>query len=134
MHEIGMFMFTRLPALCRSIVTLTAMCFMVLSASSCSSGSGGNPAAPSAPVAAAAITVQPANQSVPMGIPATFTVTAVGSSLNYQWERKGAATAGATGSPYTLPATAFADNGAAFSVTVTNSAGAVTSTTASLTV
>lgn len=127
-------MFTRLPALCRSIVALTAMCFAVLSASSCSSGSGGNPAAPSAPVAAAAITVQPANQSVPMGIPATFTVTAVGSSLNYQWERNGVAITGATGSTYTIPATAFADNGAAFSVTVTNSAGAVTSTTASLTV
>jgi hypothetical protein len=69
-----------------------------------------------------------------MGLSATFAVTATGSSLQYQWAKNGAVIAGATGSSYTTPATTFADTGADFSVTVSNSAGTVTSNAASLTV
>jgi hypothetical protein len=69
-----------------------------------------------------------------MGLSGTFAVTATGSSLQYQWARDGAAIAGATGSSYTTPATMFADTGATYTVTVSNSVGAVTSNAASLTV
>ena len=103
-------------------------------ASSCSSGSQAPTSAPPPPVIAAAISNQPVDQSIPMGLSATFSVTATGSSLQYQWARNGAAIAGATSSSYTTPATIFADTRADFSVTVSNSAGAVTSNTASLTV
>jgi hypothetical protein len=86
------------------------------------------------PVIAAAISQQPVDQSVPMGLSATYSVTASGAPLNYQWAKNGAAIAGATGSSYTTPATTFADTGANFTVTVGNSAGTVGSNAASLTV
>lgn len=85
-------------------------------------------------VLAPSITSQPANQSVPMGLSATYSVTASGTSPQYQWQRNGAAIAGATASSYTTPATTFADAGASFSVIVTNAAGSVTSSDASLTI
>jgi hypothetical protein len=69
-----------------------------------------------------------------MGLSATYSVTATGSSLQYQWAKNGAAIAGATSSSYTTPATAFTDTGATFTVAVNNSAGTVTSNAALLTV
>lgn len=69
-----------------------------------------------------------------MGLLATYSVTATGSSLNYQWTKNGAAIAGATSSSYTTPATAFSDTGASFTVSVSNSAGTISSNAASLTV
>jgi hypothetical protein len=69
-----------------------------------------------------------------MGLSATFSVTATGSSLQYQWARNGAAIASATSSSYTTPPMTFADTGATFTVGVNNSAGTVTSNAASLTV
>jgi hypothetical protein len=69
-----------------------------------------------------------------MGLSATFAVTATGSSLQYQWAKNGVAIAGATGSSYATPATTFADSGANFTVTVSNSAGGISSNAASLTV
>lgn len=43
------------------------------------------------------ITTQPTNQDVPMGRPATFTVSANGTApTQYQWSKNGAAIAGAT--------------------------------------
>jgi hypothetical protein len=54
--------------------------------------------------------------------------------LGYQWKKNGANIAGATKSSYTTPATTAADNGALFSVTVSNAAGSVTSNNATLTV
>ena len=81
------------------------------------------------------IVVQPASVSVPAGAPATFTVTASGDApLSYQWKRDGAAIAGATAANYTLAATALGDNGAGFSVNVSNPAGALSSTAATLSV
>lgn len=92
-------------------------------------------ASPPAPaVVPASISAQPADQSVPMGLPATYSVTAAGSSPQYQWARNGAEIAGATGSTYVTPATGFADTGSRFTVTVSNSAGTVTSHAALLTV
>jgi hypothetical protein len=69
-----------------------------------------------------------------MGLSATYSVTATGSSLKYQWAKGGAAIAGATSSSYTTPATVFSDTGASFTVTVSNSAGTISSNAASLTV
>jgi hypothetical protein len=69
-----------------------------------------------------------------MGLAATYSVTATGSSLQYQWAKSGVAIAGATSSTYITPPTAFADTGATFTVTVSNAAGSITSNAASLTV
>ena len=81
------------------------------------------------------IVVQPAPVSVPAGAPATFTVTASGDApLGYQWRRDGVAVAGATAASYTLAATALGDNGAGFSVDVSNAAGVLSSTAATLNV
>lgn len=84
---------------------------------------------------AASIAVQPYNMTVAAGQPVTFTVTGAGSpTLTYQWQRNGSNISGATRASYTIPATAAADNGAVFTVTVSNSLGSVTSNSATLTV
>ena len=81
------------------------------------------------------ITTQPADQSVKSGGTATFTVAAAGTApLTYQWQKNGAAIAGATGATYTTPAVSGTDSGARFTVTVSNSAGSITSRTARLSV
>jgi len=127
------FMSNRFPHT-RLILATTVIWCIAAGTSSCSSGSQAPTGAPVPPVIAAAIANQPVDQSIPMGLSATFAVTATGSSLQYHWAKNGAVIAGATGSSYTTPATTFADTGADFSVTVSNSAGTVTSNVASLTV
>ncbi len=82
-----------------------------------------------------AITTQPLNTTVLMGATATFTVVATGTTpLAYQWKKNGADIVGATNASYTTPVTIAADNGAAFSVVITNIASSVTSNSATLTV
>ena len=54
--------------------------------------------------------------------------------LGYQWRRNGANIAGATAQDYTIAAAALSDNGARFSVVVTNTLGSATSADAVLTV
>jgi hypothetical protein len=81
------------------------------------------------------LTSQPADQSIHVGQTATFTVAATGTApLSYQWRRNGSAIAGATAASYATPAAALGDSGATFAVTVSNSAGSVTSRAALLTV
>jgi hypothetical protein len=81
------------------------------------------------------ITTQPANHTVTAGQTATFGVTATGTgTLTFQWEKNGTAISGATSASYTTPATAATDNGALFTVTITDIAGNVTSNAAILTV
>ncbi|HKN75462.1 MAG TPA: hypothetical protein VJW94_09820 [Candidatus Acidoferrum sp.] len=81
------------------------------------------------------ITTQPGNQTVTVGQTATFSVTATGTApLSYQWQKNSANIIGATAASYTTPATAATDNGAKFDVIVSNTAGAQTSTMATLTV
>src|SRR6195256_4116849 len=97
-------------------------------------GCAGITYAPTAPVRPT-ITTQPSNQAVGIGQIATFAVAAAGTPpLGYQWQKNNANIAGATLSTYTTPATAASDNGATFGVIVTNSAGSVTSASATLTV
>jgi len=88
-----------------------------------------------APTGAIAISAPPQSVIVNQGQVATFSVAASGATpLIYQWHRNGNAIGGANGPTYTTPPTSAADNAAQFSVTVTNSTGAVTSPPATLTV
>ena len=112
---------------------LLLMCAVCLGLVSCG-GSGGSTSAPTVAIAPPMITAQPSNQSVPMGLAATFSVTASGTSVQYQWYRDGAAIAGANSSSLTTPTTISADSGASYSVFVSNSGGSVESSKASLTV
>jgi invasion protein IalB len=82
-----------------------------------------------------AITANPVSQTITAGQTATFSVTATGSTpLSYQWQKNGTNVSGATSASYTTPATTLSDSGATFRVTVTNSAGSATSSSATLTV
>ena len=84
---------------------------------------------------APAITQHPANRTVSVGQPASFTVAASGAPpLSYRWQRNGSTISGATSATYTLPTTALTDNGAQFRAVVTNASGSATSNAATLTV
>ena len=80
------------------------------------------------------ITSQPQPAAVDDGSSAAFSVSASGTGLSYQWQRDGTDLPGATAPELLLAAVSLADNGAQFGVTVRNSAGAVSSTGAALTV
>ena len=81
-----------------------------------------------------AITAQPANQSVTLSNAATFSVSATGTApLAYQWRKAGVAIAGATNTSYTIASVKTTDV-AAYSVVITNLAGSVTSSNATLVV
>src|SRR5258706_2829062 len=97
-------------------------------------GAGVTLAVSAAPVAPT-ITAQPASQTVTAGQTATFAVVATGTApLSYQWQKNGANIAGATSGSYTTLATTTSDNGASFTVVVSNTAGTATSNAATLTV
>jgi HYDIN/CFA65/VesB-like, Ig-like domain len=83
---------------------------------------------------APSITTQPVSQSVTAGQMATFSVATTGSALTYQWMKNGAVIAGANSSNYSTPVTTIADNGAQFSVSVSNGSGTASSNSALLTV
>ena len=81
------------------------------------------------------ISVQPSNVTVTVGNSASFSVTASGTApLSYQWQRNQTNITGATQATYSLSTTALTDNGATFQCLVTNSAGNITSNSATLTV
>ena len=89
------------------------------------------------PVPTPIITGQPQNQTVNVGQTATFSVTATGpGTLSYKWKKNGKPVGGpaSNGSSYTTPATTLNDNGSAFTCTVSNAGGSVTSNAAILTV
>lgn len=84
---------------------------------------------------AASIAVQPLSVTVSAGQTATFWVTAAGSpTLKYQWQKNGTNISGANTASYTTPATTATDNGAVFTVQVSNAVGGVTSNPATMTV
>jgi hypothetical protein len=81
------------------------------------------------------ITTQPSNTMAFEPNAASFSVVATGTSpLNYQWLRNGAPIAGATSSSYVVSPTTPGLNGSSFSVVVSNVAGSVTSSAATLSV
>jgi len=74
-----------------------------------------------------AISTQPVAQSAVVGASVTFSVVAAGTPApTYQWRKDGAAISGATNSTLTI-ASAQVANAGVYSVTITNSAGSVTS-------
>jgi len=81
------------------------------------------------------ITIPPASIAVNPGQTATFSVASSGTiPFTYQWQKNGANIAGATSQTYTTPATTASDNGAQFTVTVSNPAGSAASAAATLSV
>ncbi len=91
------------------------------------------PASSSTQAVAPAITSAPGNQVVVAGTPVSLTVTATGSPLQYQWLKNSSAIAAATNATYQISSAQAADSGA-YSVTVSNSAGSVTSASCTLSV
>ena len=81
------------------------------------------------------ITVQPVSLTLVVpGQSATFSVTATGDNLMYQWQKDGVNIAtGANSATYTVTAVAESDEGE-YQCVVSNAANPVTSTAASLTV
>jgi pectin methylesterase-like acyl-CoA thioesterase len=81
------------------------------------------------------VSQQPTNLMVVTGSPAAFSVTASGvPTVKYQWNRNGSPIANATNASYTIASAQGVDNGAIFSVIVSNSVGTVTGSDAKLTV
>jgi len=80
-----------------------------------------------------AITQQPASVNGVVGETVTFTVTAIGGNLGYQWNAGSTPIGGATNATLTLTNLSFNQAGS-YSVLVTNSLGSVTSAIVTLTV
>ena len=79
-----------------------------------------------------AITTQPSSVIVNQGGAATFSVVATGTTpITYQWRKGGVNITGATSASHSISATASADAGS-YDVVVTNPAGSVTSSSATL--
>ncbi|MBI5772070.1 MAG: S8 family serine peptidase [Verrucomicrobia bacterium] len=89
-------------------------------------------ASQSSAVTAPTITAQPAAVAASAGGSVTFSVTATGSNLTYQWRKDGANITGATGATLTLNNVSAAD-AASYTVVVGNGAVSTTSSAAALT-
>jgi hypothetical protein len=97
-------------------------------------GGGGGGGETSVAATAPVISAQPTSFTALEGASASFSVSATGTAtLSYQWRKAGAAISGATSAAYTLPAVTGADAGN-YDVVVSNSAGSVISSVATLTV
>ncbi|MBI1753510.1 MAG: immunoglobulin domain-containing protein [Acidobacteria bacterium] len=104
--------------------------FCLLVAFAC--GGGAKPAEVLGP-ATPGFASQPAAQTVILGQTATFSITSTGfAPFTYQWLKDGVPIPAATGASYTTPAAAKADDGAQFSVRVTNRLGSADSGSATL--
>jgi hypothetical protein len=111
------------------VVMVTALALAACGRGADGDGSGGGLSTASSPE----IVIQPASRAVAVGASVTFDVSAIGASpLSYQWYRDGTAVAGATDATYSVPATVLSDDGARFSVVVSNPAGSARSDPATL--
>ncbi len=99
-----------------------------------SCGGAGSTSKPPPPTATLpSITAQPASQAIPINRSGTFTVTASGTApLTYQWYRNGVTVSNGNAASFSTPIITASDSGTNYSVTVSNSAGSVSSTVASL--
>ncbi len=78
---------------------------------------------------------QPSDKQVGVSQSATFTVSASGQApLSFQWQRNGQDIPGANSASYTVDSATAQDDGAQFTVTISNNVGQVTSNAATLTV
>lgn len=117
--------FARLPRIARAFATLSLLAASLL-LSSCLSSAG-----PESPQ----ISEQPKDRTVFVGQSARFDFGASGKPpFTFQWLRNGAAIPGATGQIYSTDPVTLADNGAKYSVRITNAQGSTTSSEATLTV
>jgi hypothetical protein len=97
-------------------------------------GNGGNGGNGGSSDVAPTITSQPSSLTVTAGQSAMFSVTATGTPApTYQWQKNSTNISGAIGSSYAISSTTTSDAGS-YQVVVSNSAGTVTSNSASLTV
>lgn len=81
------------------------------------------------------ISTPPSDITAVVGQNAVFSVFATGTApLSYQWKRNGLPIPGAVSATYEIPATIETDNGALFSVVVSNNGGSVESAPARLTI
>ncbi|MBK7712902.1 MAG: hypothetical protein IPJ37_19670 [Bacteroidales bacterium] len=83
---------------------------------------------------APAITTQPTNQTTCAGTSVSFSVTATGTGLTYQWRKGAVNIVGATASTYTIAAPIVGDAGSYDVVVSGTCAPAVTSSAVTLTV
>jgi len=79
-----------------------------------------------------AISVQPKDTSVLVGKPASFSITASGELLTYQWAKNNVAISGATTSILNIASASMTDSAALYKCNVTNPAGTISSSTARL--
>jgi hypothetical protein len=110
------------------VLQTAAFAAMAIGLASCGSGGGTlNQVAPT-------ISSQPSGLTVTMGATATFHVAATGTApLTYQWFINTVAV-GTNSSTFTIMQTPTSDNGAQIYVTISNTAGAITSNTVTLNV
>ena len=120
--------------------SLLALFTLAVAASiaACGGGGGGGGggdvnsiAATSAP--APSITLQPVDQSVLTDGTASFTVSATGTAMTYQWLKDGVVIPGATTVSYTTLPANYASNGAKYSVAISSPTGNLDSAPAFLT-
>lgn len=88
---------------------------------------------PSSVIGFPVITTQPTSHTVALGDPASFSVTATGDSLSYQWYKGATAITGATAPTVTIASTVASDGGL-YQVIIANSAATIASDTVSLVV
>ncbi len=96
-------------------------------------GGGGGTVIPPTTVAAPTITTSPTSQSVTEGASVTFSASAAGASLNFQWSKNGTPISGAVAATLTLSNVSPADAGV-YAVLVSNTGGSLVSSGATLTV
>ncbi len=123
-----------IPALAACLAVILSACISCGGGGS-SSSSPSNTALPNPPSAdVPTLRAEPQSTTVSVGQVASFSVTASGAELRYQWKRNDVPVEGATGAVYTTPATTPADNNARLAVTVSNAQGNTSSHEAILTV
>lgn len=96
-------------------------------------GGGGGTTVVTTAGTAPTISSQPTSQSVVEGTPVTFSVSASGTLLSFQWFKGTSPISGAQGASYTIDKASAGDAGT-YSVFIANSTGSVTSAGAVLTV
>lgn len=125
------------PGLCTAALLFTLFSAPLTTAllSGCSGKQLDSSTIPPVTLVAPTITAQPASLTASVGDVATFSVTATGSApLSYDWRRNGTSLAAANSSTYTSPALAATDDGALYTVAVTNTAGSVLSSPAKVSI
>lgn len=117
------------------LIVAAALLLIMESISSCG-GSAPLNTTQNSPNTPPSIVVQPADQTVPIGSTATYSVIATGGpQLQYQWSVNGGTIPGATGPSYTtsiVEAQAYTTYVGSYSVSVSNATGSVQSRTATL--